>query len=148
MVFRLPYHFVMPRALFNNELLSLTSEEKSRLLARGLELGDLDGDGVARARRAFNQHRALNLNDCFALALAESFDDAILLTGDQPLREVASGQGVEVHGVLWAIDELGGLPEVSPQMLHEALSIFLEDELVFLPAEEIRRRLRRLTLGR
>ena len=86
----------------------------------------------------------IKLNDCFALTLVEDIEDSILLTGDGPLRDIAEGNGIEVHGVLWLTDELesnGTLPLCS---LHDALRILYEDDLVFLPANEVLRRIRRL----
>ena len=143
-VFGLPYQFVMPRMMFDDELLTLSPKEKSRLLARGLALEDFDGAGVLQAQRYLNAHPALKLYDCFALVLAEATGDAILLTGDAPLRSVASQKGVEVHGVLWAIDELGAQASVPAQAIHDALSTYLSDQLVFLPESEIRQRLKRI----
>lgn len=105
---------------------------------------DLLGTAVTRAARYFNQHKRLKLNDCFALTLAEDIEDSILLTGDGPLRAVAEGNGVEVHGVLWLTDELETHSIVPLRRLHDALRIFHEDDLVFLPADEVLRRIRRL----
>ena len=48
-------------------------------------------------------------------------------------------------GVLWATDEMENRGVVPVQVLHNALQLFLEDELVFLPADETRRRIRRLS---
>ena len=87
----------------------------------------------------------LALNDCFALVLAEQNVDCILLTGDGLLRRIAAGKGIEVHGVLWATDEMESQGVVSVEVLHNALQLFLEDELVFLPADETRRRIRGLS---
>ena len=69
----------------------------------------------------------------------------ILLTGDGLLRRIAEEKGIEVHGVLWATDEMESLGVVPIQVLHNALQLFLEDELVFLPAQETRWRIRRLS---
>jgi hypothetical protein len=97
-----------------------------------------------RAARYFNQHKRLTLNDCFALTLAEDIEDSILLTGDGPLRAVAEGNGVEVHGVLWLTDELETHSIVPLRRLYDALRILHEDDLVFLPKDEVLRRIRRL----
>ena len=141
---RLPYSFVMPDTLFENEWLGLSADEKRALLNLGLEVHTLPGPLVQRAAQYFNQHARLALNDCFALVLAEQNEDCILLTGDSLLRRIAEGKGIEVHGVLWATDEMEAQGVVSVEVLHNALQLFLEDELVFLPADETRRRIRRL----
>ena len=52
--------------------------------------------------------------------------------------------GIEVHGVLWTIDELERTNLVTVRQLYDALSLFEQDSLVFLPKDEIRQRLRRL----
>ena len=144
-VLRLPYSFVMPDTLFENEWLGLSADEKRILLNLGLEVHTLPGPLVQRAAQYFNQYARLTLNDCFALVLAEQAEDCILLTGDGLLRRIAEGKGIEVHGVLWATDEMEALGVVPIQVLHNALQLFLEDELVFLPAQETRRRIRRLS---
>lgn len=134
----------MPDTLFDDEWLSLTAAEKRRLRKLGLEVRSLSGLLVERAARYFNRHRRLKLNDCFALTLAEDTEDSIVLTGDGLLRHIAEDSGLEVRGVLWATDELEAHKIVSPRRLHEALRLLHEDTLVFLPEEEILRRLRRL----
>jgi predicted nucleic acid-binding protein len=141
---RLPYTFVMPDTLFEDELLSLTAAEKKRLRKSGLEVRALPGPQVERAARYFNRHRRLKLNDCFALVLAEETEDSMLLTGDGLLRRIAEDRGLEARGVLWAIDELEVHKVVSPHCLHEALLQLYEDTLVFLPEGEVLRRMRRL----
>ena len=105
---------------------------------------ELSGTTVARAAAYFNQHTRLRLNDCFALALAEDINDSILLTGDGSLRTVAEHKGIETHGVLWVTDELEAHAIVPLRRLHDALCLFHNDDLVFLPTGEVRRRLNRL----
>lgn len=141
---RLPYTFVTVNTLFEDEWLSLGNAEKQGLCDQGLEVRDLSGPSVLRAQRYFNQHRRLKLNDCFALALAEEVGDSILLTGDGLLRRVAGDNGVEARGVLWIADELEVHRIVTPARLVDALRLFQHDPLVFLPKDEILRRIRRL----
>ena len=140
----LPYSFVMPDVLFEDEWLCISDSEKISLRKHGLEIRDLAGASVTRAQRYFNEHNPLKLNDCFALALAEDIEDSILLTGDGPLRDMSSGNGVEVRGVLWITDELEKHDIVPLPRLYDALQLFQDDDLVFLPRNEIMRRLRRL----
>src|SRR5579871_202449 len=140
----LPYTFVMPNTLFDDEWLFLTPDEKTALRGRGLEVRELPGPSVARAAAYFNQHRRLKLNDCFALTLAEDIEDSVLLTGDGLLRRVAEGNGIEVRGVLWANDELEAHAVVPRRKLYDALRLLQEDDLVFLPKNELLSRIRRL----
>ena len=144
----LPYTFVIPHSLFDSELHRLTEDEKAELLRLGMEVRELDGDGVAQAVDYFNTHPALQLNDCFALRMAEELDDSILMTGDAKLREVAAAKTIEVHGVLWATDELDQHNIVDREVLHAAMRTFRDDPLVYLPVEEVRLRIRRFARRR
>ena len=143
-VLALPYAFVMPDALFEDEWLGLSESDKKTLCDSGLEVRELPGAAVTRAAAHFNRHKRLTLNDCFALALAQDIDDSILLTGDSALRTVAERNGIEVHGVLWVTDELESHGIVSPHKLYDALRLLHDDPLVFLPDDEVQRRIRRL----
>ena len=141
---RLPYTFVMPDTLFEDEWLCLTDTEKRALRDLGLEIRSLPGQLVHRASSYFNKHSQLALNDCFALTLAEAIGDCILLTGDGPLRRIAESSDIEVRGVLWVTDELEVHEVESPAVLHAALQSFQDDDLVFLPPDEVSRRISRL----
>ena len=141
---RLPYTFVMPDTLFEDEWLCLTDAEKGTLRDLGLDVRGLPGELVQRAGSYFNQHTRLKLNDCFALTLAEEMGDCILLTGDGPLRRIAESNGIEVRGVLWVTDELEAHAIEPPAVLHAALRLLYDDDLVFLPPDKIMRRLRHL----
>ncbi|MGF1623956.1 MAG: PIN domain-containing protein [Alphaproteobacteria bacterium] len=143
-VLALPFSFIMPNTLFEDEWLDLSEDERRELRQRGLEVRDLPGPVVERAMRYFNQHRKLKLNDCFALCLAEENADSILLTGDGTLRQIGAGKGIEVRGVLWVIDELENHGSVPLRRLYEVLQLFRDDDLIFLPADEVQRRLRRI----
>lgn len=140
----LPYQFAMPDTLFNDEWLSIRTTEKNRLRKLGLEVRSLDGTQVRTAQAYFNQHRGLKLNDCFALTLAESTKDSILLTGDRLLKRVADKNHVDARGVLWSTDQMERHGVASVQQLHDALVLFREDDLVFLPEREVLKRIRRL----
>lgn len=141
---QLPYDFVMPDTLFEDEWLCLTQDEKRTLRNLGLDVRTLSRRLLQRAARHYNRHARLTLNDCFALVLAEQIENCILLTSDNPLRGIAQASGIEVHGVLWTIDEMEVHRVLPPRVLHDALRLFREDDLVFLPADELSRRLRRL----
>lgn len=140
----LPYTFVMPGPLFEDEWISLSDDQKARLRALGLEVRHLPGESVLRSQTYFNTNRGLKLNDCFALVLAEDTEESMLLTGDARLRELAEIKGVEAHGVLWVTDEIETQGIAPPRRLHEALCLLRDDVLVFLPADELARRIRRL----
>ena len=142
-VLQLPYTFVMPDVLFHDELLSFGPIGKEELCALGFQVVALSPSGTQRAFEHFAQHQALAVHDCFALALAEQTEDCILLTGDGALRRIASGIGIEVHGVLWTIDELERTSLATARQLYDALCLLEQDSLVFLPKDELRQRIRR-----
>ena len=141
-LFELPCTVVIPQALLDDELFRLTEAEKRDLLDRGLQTRHLDPAGLVQAQRYFDDFPALAWNDCLALRMAEEIEDAILLTGDKLLRRVATDNAIEVHGVIWALDEFQRHALVEPDRLALAIEALLEDPLVFLPDREQRRRLR------
>jgi hypothetical protein len=49
-----------------------------------------------------------------------------------------------VHGVLWVIDELEAHGTLEARRLHDALQLWHQDDFVFLPEDELLRRIRRL----
>lgn len=143
-VLDLPCTIAIPRPLFDDELLGLADEEKKRLLEGGLRLLDMDEAGVKAARACRRNFKRLSLYDCFALVAAEGkWKNPILLTGDRNLKKVASDRGIEVHGVLWATDQLYEHKLCSVRTLKNALRRFLEDPLVLVPDDLIHTRLRR-----
>jgi hypothetical protein len=66
-----------------------------------------------------------------------------LLTGDSQLRELATGEGVDCHGVLWLLDlmEEAGIPGI--QLLHDGLEVLADHQRCRLPRREITIRLER-----
>ncbi len=143
-LFELPYTLVIPQSLLDDELVRLTDEEKRDLADRGLQTRHLDAAGLIQAQRYFHEFPALAWNDCLALRMAEEADGAILLTGDSLLRRIATENAVEVHGVIWALDEMGRHALVQPARLALAIQALLDDPFVFLPDRELRQRLRGL----
>ena len=139
----LPYRFAIPLPLFEDELLDMSTREKAMLVESGLEVWELSGDQIKRASNIQRQNRALAINDCFVFVAASDAQDSVLLTGDGPLRQLASKQIIEVHGVLWAIDEIHESSLLPPQALYRALVIFENDPTVWLPTAEHSRRLRK-----
>ena len=140
-LFELPYTIAMPQALLNDELIRLSEDEKRGLMDGGLETRHLDAAGLLQAERYFDRFPALTWNDCLALIMAEEIEAAILLTGDSVLRRIATDNDIEVHGVIWALDELARLAVVDRARLAVAVQTLLDDPLVFLPERELRQRL-------
>jgi len=141
----LPYRFEIPDVLFEDEILSLSNPEKKHLKNLGLKVIVLSETAVFKASEHYVSHSALSLNDCYVLALTEQKRNSILLTGDGYLRNVADKMGIEVHGALWIIDELHAHRTVETSVLLNSLNIFKKDETVFLPDDEIQKRVKRLS---
>lgn len=141
--FRLPYEFVVPDVMFADELLDLGSYTRDELLEAGLRVSGLDGDGVDVAIGYVQRYVALSNNDAFALALAKT-SHSMLLAGDGALRNAAADEDVEVHGHLWLLDEIEKHKTLTRMRLLEVLEAWEDDPLVWLPADELNARIRRL----
>ena len=140
---RLPYELLIPNTLFEEELLKFSAAQKKALLRGGLKVVDLPGESVLRARQVARELPHLSIHDGFAYALAESRPGCILLTGDGPLRAFARRQKIEVHGVLWVIDELHAHAISAAGTLFSALQALASDPTVRLPPEELAAYLKR-----
>jgi hypothetical protein len=136
---KLPYEIVIPDTLFEEELLKFSETEKRMLLDGGMRVLELPGEGVLRAQAMASCFPSLSLHDCFAFALAESNSGCILLTADGNLRSTAKKHGIEVHGVLWAIDEMGKAATVTTDKIARALKLFASDPSIYrLPIRDLR----------
>ena len=134
---RLPYELLIPNTLFEEELLKFTAAQKNALIHGGLKVVDLPGESVLRARQVATELPHLSIHDGFAYALAESRPGCILLTGDGSLRALARRRKIEVHGVLWVIDELHVHALSSTETLLKALQLMAKDPTVRLPQREL-----------
>lgn len=134
---RLPYEFLIPNTLFEEELLKFTAAQKKALIRGGLKVVDLPGERVLRAQQIVRELPRLSVHDGFAFALAESHDDCILLSGDDGLRTLAAKHAMEVHGVLWVLDQLHANRLAPTAAILSVLQVFLEDATVRLPRREL-----------
>jgi predicted nucleic acid-binding protein len=124
---KLPYEILIPNTLFEDELLKFTSAQKKSLVRGGLQVIDLPGERVLRAQQIVRGAPQLSIHDGFAFSLAESHADCILLTGDGSLRTLAAAHDVEVHGVLWVVDEIHANKLSAGASHHTALVLLSED---------------------
>jgi hypothetical protein len=145
---RLPFEFLIPDTLFEDELLKFTAAQKKALLRGGLKVIELPGERVLRAQAVIRQAPRLSVNYGFAFALAEIQADCILLTGDGELRELAARHQMEVHGVLWVIDEIHRNQIETAKTLLAALKAFSMDPTVRLPKREISASIKRFSVLR
>lgn len=129
---QLPYEILIPNTLFEEELLKFTDQERA-ILTDGLKVMDLPGERVLRAQEVISDWPGLTIHDCFAFALADSCPGCILLSGDGGLRNLADKSKIEVHGILWVIDELYANELISVDNLLVALRLLAGDVAVRLP---------------
>jgi predicted nucleic acid-binding protein len=135
----LPYEVIIPDTLFEDELLKFSKAEKKILLKGGLKVVEIPGDGVRRASELRSDFPRLSIHDCFAFALAEQNPGCILLTADGDLRSVAGQHNIEVHGILWALDEMYQATTVTAERIIQALELFETSPAIFrLPRREVR----------
>jgi predicted nucleic acid-binding protein len=142
---RLPCEFLIPDTLFEDELLKFTAAQKRALIRAGLKVIDLPGERVLRAQAVIRQAPRLSVHDGFAFALAERHPGCVLLTGDGELRNLAARHKMEVHGVLWVIDELHHHQIEKARVLLAALQAFAADATVRLPRREVAASIKRFS---
>ena len=139
-IFALPYRFIVPDALYEQELKDYGGE---RLIAKGLQVRTLTGAQMQEAQRLRAMERRISIHDSYALSLAKA-EAAILLAGDAAMRQLAEAEGVRCHGVLWVFDQLEDKQSVSPVLLLEALTRLAAHPRCRLPHDEVNVRLARL----
>lgn len=140
---RLPYEFLIPNTLFDQELVKFSAAQRKALLRGGLKVIDLPGERVSRAQTVIRQKPRLSVHDAFAFVLAESHKGCVLLSGDAALRTLADECAIEVHGVLWLIDELFRHKLISAATARDALKSFADDLSMRLPKRELTAYLKR-----
>ena len=140
----LPYIVVVPVSILRYEFLSITEAEKQDLVGNGLEPRELNTESMHRADELINEFRSLSQYDCYALCLALEIENTILLSGDRNLRKKAEEMSVDVHGVIWVVDELHRHNLVPDNELILALSEWLNDRSVYLPSSVLLDRISQL----
>jgi hypothetical protein len=141
---RLPYEFLIPNTLFDGELLYVfTHAEKQSLINDGLNVIDLPGKRVQRVQEVLRKSPQLSVHGSFAFVLAESCPGCILLTSDGGLRTLAVQHNIEVHDILWVLDELYCNCLATPATVLAALRLWSFDPEVLLPCQEVGASLKR-----
>ena len=90
----LDFWYVVPFPIRESELLDFTPAEWAVLERGGMATYDLSPEQLANASNLKQQFSFLSAKDCFCLVTAQHHADSILLTGDQPLRKIATELGV------------------------------------------------------
>ena len=140
----LQFRFVVAFPLIAAELHDFDEADWNALRTRGLEVIDLHPNQVGRAFDLKGLFPGLSAYDCFSLVLAESTPRSMLLTGDQQLRKRADALGIAVHGILWIADEIEKARIMAFGGLADALARLQADPLVFLPRDEVAKRIEHL----
>lgn len=139
-VFRLDYEFAVPDILYEEEITPYTSDFKGTAL-KAIEIDEDTNDLVLEKQDKYKA-TTLSRNDITALVLAIKHE-CILLTGEKDLRQTANNEGVEVHGMLWLIEQLFNNDLIS---LNEVQAVYekMKRGDSRLPWDEVERQLDRL----
>lgn len=100
-MFHLPYQFVVPDVLFEEEL----KQRHEHLFFAGLKQKSLKPAYVQLVLKLTQKYRKASRNDLFALCLAKQ-ESCNLLTGDKPLRKAAEKEGVFCYGTIWLVCQM------------------------------------------
>jgi predicted nucleic acid-binding protein len=134
---KLPYEILIPDLLFEEELLKFTEAQKRALIKGGLKVIDMPGESVLRAQQVIRASPRLSVNDGFSFALAESCPGCILLTRDGCLRELAVLHKIEVHDILWIVEQIHQHKLGAADLLCAALRLLGKDPAVRLPGQDL-----------
>lgn len=113
-----------------------------KLIQSSAEIRGMDSEMVWKVNDMAQRYKGLSKNDGFCIVMADSIEASVLLTGDKLLKESAEEYGINVHGVLWAYDQIRTLGICPPKVLRAALELWRDDSTVFLDNEEIDKRLK------
>lgn len=100
-MFKLPYSFIVPDILYDQEL----KNDHSDLLEKGLKIKELSSKTIIYSMGLMDKYDKPGRNDLFALALAKQ-ESSPLITGDQDLRDAAEKEAVVLYGTIWVIEQL------------------------------------------
>ena len=140
----LPVEVVVPLPIRESELLGFTPQEWAMLDDGGLVTYDMPPDQVGEVFAVKRKHGCLSANDCFCIVATSYISNSILLTGDKILSRVAQERSLEVHGVLWVVEQLHRLGLCEHELLRSALTIWRNEKSVFVPNYRIDAQLRTL----
>ncbi|MDQ8183958.1 hypothetical protein [Pelagicoccus sp. SDUM812002] len=115
-------------------------ESLSHVSTGNIKVHKCSGEFLARAFQLMEQIGfGPDIADCSVLLLAIDLD-AMLLSGDKPLRRGATQNQVEVHGTLWILDQLVAAKLLSRPTAAAKLEHLIEQDS-FYPKDECQKRL-------
>lgn len=137
LVFALQYEFVSPDVVVNE----LGPELAGRLVDQGLTSHITESEAGDAFLELRGRYKHPSDEDLYALLLAIEQGWG-LLTGDRELREAAEGHELEVHGLLWVLDELVAARLLAKRAAARALTT-IREQGARLPDHECEKRLLR-----
>lgn len=121
-------------------LAELQDFDPKTLQTRGLQVHKLDEQATEQLVTLMESHNNSSLADVSCYLLAQQTRHP-LLTGDGRLRKQAEKDGLQVHGVLWLLDQVVMHQIVMPSIAAHGLQTMI-DRGARLPANECQARLR------
>jgi len=113
LVFQLPLEFI------NTDLVIAEITDDTQMAKLQIYIDDglltvksLDSDEIDLISERTIDYPSLSIEDCSVWYLTEQHH-GILLTGDGKLRSIVKSKGMDVHGILWLLDELVRLDIIS-----------------------------------
>ena len=100
-LFKLPYQFAVPDALFVEEL----KEQHEYVIGLGLQVMELTSESILCVLELNAKYQNPSLYDIMALVLAKQMT-CTLVTGDKRLRTAADRELVDKKGTIWLLTEL------------------------------------------
>jgi len=97
----LPYQFIMTDFAANE----LLPNQWTTVMSLGVQAYPLSSEQISDIYDLNQHHKTVSTTDISSLVLARDLQ-AILLSGDNPLRKLAEEFVIEVHGVLWVLDKI------------------------------------------
>lgn len=136
LIFHLPYQ-ICAADFAKAEIRSI---DVTVLERQGLIFQGLDKTLMAELLSLRQRKTAIAIADLEAFLLARE-QGAVLVTGDRNLARLAMDEGLEVHGLLWLMDEMVQIGVLRPLRAAASLSTII-DRGARLPADECDRRIR------
>jgi rRNA-processing protein FCF1 len=137
-VTRLAYQFLLPDVILFEELIDPPCE---KFIGAGFVACGTTGGELYTFVELTGKYKAPSRNDLFALTIAKR-RGLILLSGDKDLRSAAKKEKVEVHGIIWILDQLVSESIMTPVLAADMLEK-IHKAGAWLPERECTERLRR-----
>jgi hypothetical protein len=135
--FELEVTWMTPDIVFHDEVLTV---DRPLLKDLGLQIRSLTGKELNRITELSARHPSPSPKDLSTIVVAK-VEDGIVVTGDGPLRTAVEREEMEVHGVLWVLDQLVDQTIISSSRAATALNTMVSRGSR-LPKAEVQQRLR------